>query len=100
MVGRPSASVGHTGSIPVLGEFHRPQGGQARVTTTEPKLLGLHAVVAKAFSPETCAPQQEKPQQWDFHTSQLKSSPHLLQLEKAFTKQKKKKKKKTQDSQK
>ena len=35
--------------------------------------------------PRAPAPQQEKPQQWDTHTSQLESRPHSLQLEKAHT---------------
>ena len=41
----------------------------------------------KPVHPRACALQQEKPPQWEACSPQLKSSPRLLQLEKALEQQ-------------
>ena len=53
-----------------------------RATTTE---LMCHNYGAQV--PRARAPQQEKPPQWEAYTRQLESSPHWLQLEKAYAQQ-------------
>ena len=41
----------------------------------------------KPMCPTAHILQQEKPVQWEAHAPQLESSPHLLQLEKAYVQQ-------------
>ena len=60
----PPANSGDTGLIPGLGRSHMPRGNLACV----PQLLSPYS--------RACAPQQEKPSQWEAHA---------LQLEKALT---------------
>ena len=55
------------------GGSHIPRSNEAHV----PQLLRPHAL-----EPMTC--NKEKPPQWEACAPQLKSSPRLLQLEKAF----------------
>ena len=43
--------------------------------------LSLCAAIVEAWAPKTCAPQQEKPPQWEAFTPQLEEPP-LIQLEK------------------
>ena len=57
----PSANAGDTGSIPDPGRFHMPQSNEARV----PQLLSPHAAITEDHAPRACAPQQEKPLQWE-----------------------------------
>ena len=77
------ANARDTSSIPGLERLHMHRGKEA----CAPKLLSLcsraHVLqLLKPGSPSACAPQQEKPPQWEAHALQLASSPHL-QLEKA-----------------
>ena len=48
----------------------------------EPQLLSPRATTTEADAPRACAPQQEKPPQWEAHTAK-KSNPCSPQLEKA-----------------
>ena len=41
----------------------------------EPQLLSLHAATIEARMPRACAPQQEKPPQWEAHTPQQRVAP-------------------------
>ena len=52
----------------------------------ELQLLSLCAAATEAYAPRACAPQQNKPLQWEARALQ-QSSAHLQQLEKAHTKQ-------------
>ena len=72
------ANIGDTGSIP----------GQEDPTCWEaamPVFLSLAAKTTEhvATTTEACAPQQEKPLQWEVYAPQLEISPCLPQLEKS-----------------
>ena len=58
------ANAGDTGSISGLGRFHMLWASYAH----EPQLV-------KPDHSRACAPQQEKPPQWEAHERQLESSP-------------------------
>ena len=79
---RPT-SAGDTGSIPYLGTSHIlqmspwPQLWNLCSRAQEPQLW-------KAMHRIACAPQQEKPPQWEAHAPQLESSPCSPQLEKSL----------------
>ena len=49
----------------------------SRSRAHEPQLLSLCAATAEAHLPKACAPQQEKPPQWEDRTLQLDNSPAL-----------------------
>ena len=76
VAGNLPANAEDTGSVPGRIGFHMPQGSWAHVWQ-----------ILKPTHPRACAPQQEKPPQWDVRTPQLESSPSLLQLEKAQVQQ-------------
>ena len=94
VVKNPPSKAGDTGSSPGPGRSHMLQSNWAR----EPQLLSLHsracepqllsprAATTEARVPGARAPQQEKPLQRSPHTAR-KSSPRLLQLEKACVQQ-------------
>ena len=72
--------------IPHVLEQHIPGA-----TTIEPVLLSPEATTMVSMNPNmkpvcgrACAPQQEKPPQWESHTPQLESSPWSPQLKKAY----------------
>ena len=73
--------VGDMGSIPDLGRSHMPQSNQARVPqllrlcsrAQETQLLSPCAATAKLECLRACAPQQEKPLQWEVLARQLES---------------------------
>ena len=72
------ANAGDTGSVFGPGRFRLPwRQPNPCASTTE----SLH--------PRSCAPQQEKPSQWETQAPQLESSLHSLQLGKAHTQQRK-----------
>ena len=75
VIKKPPANGGDTGSIPGPGRSHMPVCNKA----SEPQLLSLHS--------RACAPQQEKPLQWDACKPCLESSPRSLQREKAHVQQ-------------
>ena len=56
-------------------------------TTSQPALWSLWAAATESSRSRACAPQQEKPPQWEAHALQLESNPYLLQLEKAQAQQ-------------
>ena len=58
----PPADAGDTGSIPGPGRFHKPHA---------PQLLSPCATTT-----EDCAPQEEKPLQWEAHAPQQRSPCH------------------------
>ena len=64
---------------------HMPQSMCSRAR--ESQLQSPIATTTEARVPRTCALQQEKPSQWEAHTPQLESSPHLQQLEKVHSQQ-------------
>ena len=66
VVKNPPANAEDTGSSPGLGRSHMPRSSQAY----EPQLLSPRATTTEARTPRACAPQQEKPPQWEAHTPQ------------------------------
>ena len=46
--------------------------------------LSLYATTPEPECPRACAPEQEKPLQWEAQALQLQSNPHSRQLEKAW----------------
>ena len=71
------ANAGDMGLIPGLGRSHMPQSNQAHVPllslrsrAREPQLLSPRATTTEAQEPRACAPQQEKPPQWEAHSPQ------------------------------
>ena len=62
----PPASAGDVGSNPGPGRSHMPQNNEARA----PQLLSLRSRALRATTAEACAPQQEKPLQWEARTPQ------------------------------
>ena len=79
------ANAGDMGLIPGLRRFYTQlifhSQLSPRATTTEPVLWSPRATILKPMNPRACAPQQEKPSQWEASAPQLQS--RLLQLEKA-----------------
>ena len=78
---------------PGLGRSHMPK------VATKP----VHQSQLLSLCSRACAPQQEKPPQWEAHAPQLESRPRLPQLENALMQQRrpsaaKKKKKKAEFS--
>ena len=67
-----SANARDKSSILSLGRSQMPQSN-------------LSSTITEACTPRACAPQKEKPLQWEAHAPQLESSHHSLQLEKACT---------------
>ena len=73
MVKSPPANAGDTGSIPGLRRSHMPQSNWAHAPQLlnlhsrahEPQLRSLRAATTEAHEPTACAPQQEKPPQWE-----------------------------------
>ena len=76
------ASAGDMGSISGPGRFHMPWATRAH----EPQLLSQHTATATTEGQASRAHvlQQEKPPQWEAQATQLESSPHSQQLEKAL----------------
>ena len=72
------ANAGDSSLSPHPGRFHIPWSSSACAT----QLLSLCAAPLKPAHPQTYAPQQEKPLQWEARTPQLETSSRLLQLEK------------------
>ena len=75
----------------VWKDFIHYEAAKPIATTTEACALEsrscnyrAHTATAEACAPTACAPQQEKPPQWEACTLQLERSSHLLQLEKAL----------------
>ena len=78
VVKNPPANAGAMGSIPGPGRSHMPQSNEA----CAPQLLSLssrarklqllspHATANEACVPRACAPQQEKPRQWEARAPQ------------------------------
>ena len=66
------ASAGDVSLIPGPGRSHMPWSNYGCAP-----LLS-----SSAATPEACAPQQERPLQWEAHAAQPESSPHSPQLEK------------------
>ena len=64
-VKNPRASTGDKSLIPGPGGLHMPRGTQAHA----PQLL-------KPMHPKACAPQQEKPPQWEAHVQQWEEPLH------------------------
>ena len=71
------------GSIPGLEGFHMPQGNYDPVPqllslcsrAQEPKWLNLQATATESACLRACAPQEEKPLQWEACTPQLEIRP-------------------------
>ena len=103
VVKNPPASAGDMGSSPGPWRSHMPRSNWARAPQLlslrsrghEPQLLSLRATATEACVPRACAPQKEKPSQWEACAPQkekpwqweafpaTKSSPRSTQLEKA-----------------
>ena len=83
MVKNPPANAGDTGLSPGPGSSHMPQSNEARVPqllslrsrAREPQLLSPWATTTEARVPRACAPQQEKPTQWEAHALQQRVAP-------------------------
>ena len=83
MVKNPPASAGDTGSSPGPGRSHMPWSNWARVPqllslrsrARKPQLLSLRATTTEARAPRACAPQQEKPPQWEARAPQRRVAP-------------------------
>ena len=83
MVKNLPANAGDMGSSPGQGRSHMPQSNWTRVPqllslrsgACEPQLVSLRAATAEARTPRACAPQQEKPPQWEAHTPQQRVAP-------------------------
>ena len=93
MEGFPSGSVvrnlpanaGDAGLIPWFRKIPRASEQLSPwATTIESELQNSGATTAEPMCPRVCAPQQEKPLQWEASALQLESSPHSLQLEKSL----------------
>ena len=52
-----------------------PQLLSLRSRARAPQLLSLYAATTEACAPKACAPQQEKPPQWEAHTPQWRVVP-------------------------
>ena len=95
VVKNPPANAGDMGSIPGPGRSHMtwsnwayaPQLLSLRSGAREPQLLNPCAATTEARVPRACAPQQEKPPQWEARAPQQKGSPRSPQLEKARVQQ-------------
>ena len=61
MVKNSPANAGDMDSSPGPGRSHMPWSNEARV----PQLLSPRARATEARAPRACAPQQEKPLQWE-----------------------------------
>jgi len=83
MYKNPSANAGDMGLIPGSGRLHMLWRNWAH----EPQLLSPCASTTDPQVPRACAPQQEKPPQWETQAPQLESSPCSLQLEKVQVQQ-------------
>ena len=84
VVKNPPANAGDTGSSPGPGRSHMPRSN----TACTPQLLSPRATTTEACVPRVHASQQEKPPQWEAHTTTKSSSCSPL-LEKAHTQQQK-----------
>ena len=82
MVKNLPANAGDIGSIPALRRLHMPRGNEVHAS----KLLSLCAATTEAHTLELVLC-NKKPLHWEAHALQLKSSAHLLQLEKAYAQQ-------------
>ena len=79
----PPAKPGDMGSIPGPGRSLMPWNNLAHAS----QLLSLCSraqgpQLLKPMHPRACAPQQEKPLQWEAHDAQLQSSLYSPQLKK------------------
>ena len=81
MVKNPPANAGDMGSSPGPGRSHMPQSNEA----CEPQLLNLRATTTEPVCcnywtpmPRACAPQREKPLQWETCPLQPRVSPASL----------------------
>ena len=85
VVKNPPANTGDAYSIPGPWRFHMPLGNWIHVwwqlslcsRGPEPQLLSPWATIPEVLDPRACAPQQEKPQQWEPHALQIETSPPL-----------------------
>ena len=83
MVKNPPANAGDTSLSPGPGRSHMPWNNSAREPQLlslrsrahEPQLLSPHATTTEAHVPRSCAPQQEKPPQWEAHAPQQRVAP-------------------------
>ena len=83
VVKNPPASVGDTGSSPGLGRSHMLRSNKAHAPQVlslcsracDPQLLSPRATTTEAHAPRACAPQQEKPPQWEARAPQGKVAP-------------------------
>ena len=83
MVKNPPAKAGVMGSNPGPGRSHMPWSNWAHVPqlmslcsrAREPQLLSLRATTTEARTPRACAPQQEKPPQWEACALQQRVAP-------------------------
>ena len=76
VVKTPPANAGDMGSIPGLGRSHMPQSNSAHVP--QPLSLFSRAYVPQLLKPvctRACAPQEEKPLQWEVHALQQRVAP-------------------------
>ena len=60
---------------PMHHNAHAPQLLSLRSRAHEPQLLSPCTTTNEARVPRACAPQQEKPPQWEAHTLQRKVAP-------------------------
>ena len=83
VVKNPPANAGDMGSSPGPGRSHMPRSNQSRAPqllslhsrAREPQLLSPRATTTEACVPRACAPQQEKPLQWEAHAPQRRVAP-------------------------